>query len=203
MYMSQYAFEHTMYPEQTMIDTLMIANIGGGTLEFSIEVLEENKDVSWLSANPLSGSLNGGEQANIELLFNTENLEDGTYNCSILVTDNLSGETEIPVTLIVDQGVGISELVDLKNPVSVFPNPFTHETTIHFNMVVKANVNLEIFNSKGEKIKTLLDNSQREIGKHSIRRDGTNNKGALVPAGIYLYKLNIDKEYTGRLVLTR
>lgn len=97
----------------------------------------------------------------------------------------------------------LSEPVDVHHPVSAFPNPFTHETTLHFNMAVKANVNLEIFNSRGEKIKTLLDNSQREVGKYSIHWDGTDNKGALVPGGIYHYKLNIDKEFTGRMVLTR
>jgi len=203
MYMSQGSFEHTMYPEQTMTDTLIIANIGGGTLEFLIEIMEENKDVSWLSANPTSGSLNGGEQAEIELLFNTESLDDGTYTCTILVTDNLIGETEIPVTLTVDQGVGISEVVDPNNAVSVFPNPFTHKTTIHFNVATKTDVSLEIFNSKGDKIKILLNNSSRVAGKYSIRWDGTGNNGALVPGGIYLYKLSADKEYTGRIVLTR
>ncbi len=203
IFVIQDAFEHTMAPELTLTDTLIIANVGGGTLEFLIEIMEENKDVTWLSANPTSGSLSGGEQAEIELLFNTEDLEDGTYTCAILILDNLGGETEIPVTLIVDPSVGISDVDDLNNPVSIFPNPFTHETTIHFNLATKTGVSLEIFNSKGDKIKTLLNNAQRKAGKYSIRWDGTDHNGALVPGGIYFYKLSTDKEYTGRIVLTR
>jgi hypothetical protein len=201
IFISQESIELTMAPDDSQIEPLLIANIGGGSLDYSIEILED--PVSWLSLSPASGSLNGGEQAEIELLFNSENLEEDTYSCTILVTDNITGETEIPVTLIVDASVGVAETEGLSNSVSIFPNPFTHETTIHFNVAGKTGVSLDIYNSKGEIVKTLLSNSPRDSGKHSIRWDGTNQNGMLVPAGIYFYKLSSDKEFTGRMVLTR
>lgn len=203
IFISQESIELTMIPDDTFTDTLLIANIGGGSLDYSIEILEASDPVSWLSISPASGSLGGGEQAEIELLFNTEGLEEGTFNCTILVTDNITGETEIPVTLTVDPSVGVAETEGLSNSVSIFPNPFTHETTIHFNVAGKTGVSLDIYNSRGEIVKTLLSNSPRNAGKHSIRWDGTNQNGMLVPAGIYFYKLSSDKEFTGRMVLTR
>lgn len=210
LYLNPESLTKTMYSGQTDIDTLLIANIGGGELTYSIEISEgvfQNPldPVSWLSINPVSGSLNGGEQDDLELTYNTTGLVAGVYSCLIIVTDNLENQTEIPVTLNVDIGIGIADPdhTSTGNPVAVFPNPFTHETTISFRISGRSPISLEIFNIKGEKVKTLLHDAVNEKGQHNIKWDGTNNNQNAVPGGVYFYRLNAGQQYNGRIVLVR
>ena len=49
-----------------------------------------------------------------------------------------------------------------------FPNPFNGQTNIKYCLPVKAKVNLNIFNSDGEIVKELLNNTQ-EAGTYEIK----------------------------------
>jgi len=70
-----------------------------------------------------------------------------------------------------------------------YPNPFNPETTISFSVEHSSLfVTLEIFNVKGQKVKTLI-NQELSAGKHSIIWDGSDEIGTKVTSGIYLYKL--------------
>jgi len=71
---------------------------------------------------------------------------------------------------------------------SNYPNPFNPETTISFNLSKVENVELEIFNIKGQKVKTIL-NEQLTVGKHSVVWDGNNSNNKQVSSGVYFYKL--------------
>jgi len=70
-----------------------------------------------------------------------------------------------------------------------YPNPFNPVTKISFSTLESSKINLSIFNLKGEKVKTLL-NDELEPGPHSYIWDGTDTNGKSVASGIYLYKLN-------------
>jgi|GEM_PF-435669 len=210
LFLTPELLEQTLLPDQQITDTLVIANVGGGTLEYSIEIIDNpshNTDdlVDWLTVNPSSGSLNGGENEIIELFFDSEGMEEGEYNCLIVVSDNMEGQTEIPVMLIIQTGVGIAEAANSSNnkPVSVYPNPFTNETTIFYQVIEKSNISLDIFNFNGEKIRTLIQDTTKEPGSYSIIWDGTDQNQSPVPGGIYLYRLNAGKEHTGRIVVVK
>jgi len=69
-----------------------------------------------------------------------------------------------------------------------YPNPFNPTTLIHFNLAEAAQVNLSVYNSAGQLIKTLLSNSL-EAGDHSFQWDATNDNGHTVAAGIYLCRI--------------
>ncbi len=70
-----------------------------------------------------------------------------------------------------------------------FPNPFNPSTTISFSIAQTSSfVNLEIFNTKGQKVKTLV-NERFSSGQHSIIWNGTDDNGNPVSSGIYFYKL--------------
>lgn len=197
-------------PDQIDIDSLSITNIGGGVLDFTIDIIETdskniNDDVSWLDVSPVSGSVNANEQVFIEMTFNTMDMVDDEYTCNIIVTDNNDLESIIPVTLIVDHTVGLSEndLANTKQPVVVYPNPFSKETLIYFRLDKKQNVKLDIYNSKGEKIITLLENSVKEKGNYRILWNGRNENNKDVPEGIYFYSLTNEKSYSGKILLQR
>ncbi len=74
-----------------------------------------------------------------------------------------------------------------------YPNPFNPETTIRFYLSENSNVNLSIYNLKGQKIKTLTKTRLNE-GMHSIIWKGTNKYGKKVCSGVYLIKLNVNKK---------
>ncbi len=69
-----------------------------------------------------------------------------------------------------------------------YPNPFNPTTTIRYFLPERENVTLEIFNLLGERVKVLADGLQ-PAGEHSIEWNGTDEKGKILPSGIYFYRL--------------
>lgn len=69
-----------------------------------------------------------------------------------------------------------------------YPNPFNPTTTIVYNMVEEGNVSIEVFNIKGQKVKTLI-NEHMEVGDHVLVWEGTNDNNQKVSSGIYFYKM--------------
>ncbi len=80
---------------------------------------------------------------------------------------------------------------DVTFALSNFPNPFNPTTTIAFSIQNDSNVEISVFNIKGQKIKTLV-NSSFTKGSHSIIWNGDNNLGKPVSSGVYMYKLVVD-----------
>lgn len=69
-----------------------------------------------------------------------------------------------------------------------YPNPFNPSTTISFEMPQRGNVNVSIYNSLGQLVRTLV-NEQRETGAHSVVWDGRDDAGAVVSSGAYFYQV--------------
>ena len=70
-----------------------------------------------------------------------------------------------------------------------YPNPFNPTTRISFSIPESNFVKLEIFNSLGQKVRTLL-NGKMNRGQHVVQWDGINDYGNFVPAGTYFYRIN-------------
>ena len=68
-----------------------------------------------------------------------------------------------------------------------YPNPFNSATKIKYNLPIRGFVNLNIYNLKGEKIRTLIDSDQNP-GIHEIDFNASNHL-----SGIYLYRLQAGK----------
>jgi hypothetical protein len=75
-----------------------------------------------------------------------------------------------------------------------YPNPFNPETNIVFNLAHADNVSIEIYNIKGQKMMTLLDEFM-EAGTHSVVWNGRDRNGRAVASGVYLTRLNT-RQYT-------
>jgi hypothetical protein len=71
-----------------------------------------------------------------------------------------------------------------------YPNPFNPSTKIDFSVSSDEKVKIQIFNSNGELLTTLI-NSELETGNHSITWNGRDNNGNLVSSGIYFYQLQV------------
>lgn len=69
-----------------------------------------------------------------------------------------------------------------------YPNPFNPSTTIRYSLKKRSDVALEIYNMLGQRVKTLAAGEQ-VTGTYSVLWDGTNNAGAPVASGVYIYRL--------------
>jgi hypothetical protein len=84
-----------------------------------------------------------------------------------------------------------------------YPNPFNPETRISYTLPYDAQVELVIYNIKGQKVKTLVDEF-KTAGHRSILWEGTDETGQKVASGIYFYKLEAgDFSQTCKMVLIK
>ena len=96
-------------------------------------------------------------------------------------------------------GTGINEILPVTE-VSLaqnYPNPFNPSTTISYSLIERSSVKLDVYNQKGQKIKTLI-NSTKDAGNHQIIWNGTNSSGKPVSSGIYLYKIHSEAPGGGK-----
>jgi len=68
------------------------------------------------------------------------------------------------------------------------PNPFSKATEITYYAPRGGMIQLEVFNSTGELVRTLI-NGEVEAGQHTVVWDATDNKSHSVPSGTYTYRL--------------
>ena len=73
-----------------------------------------------------------------------------------------------------------------------YPNPFNPITKIQYYLKKGSKVKLKIFNSKGQLIRTLVNDFQ-QTGNYLITWDGTNHLGNKVSSGIYFYCLSTEE----------
>ncbi|KQC11657.1 MAG: hypothetical protein APR63_12320 [Desulfuromonas sp. SDB] len=78
-----------------------------------------------------------------------------------------------------------------KHQVLNYPNPFNPDTTIEYYISNNANVEISMYNVKGQKIKTLIKNYSQK-GQYSIKWNGVDEYGRSVSSGIYFYRLNVN-----------
>jgi hypothetical protein len=84
-----------------------------------------------------------------------------------------------------------------------YPNPFNPETEIEYTLHKSAQVNLNIYNLLGQKVKTLLSEHQ-PVGSYKIYWDGKNEQGKNSSSGIYFYRLEVNGvPQTKRMVLLK
>ncbi|MBT3447776.1 MAG: T9SS type A sorting domain-containing protein, partial [Bacteroidetes Order II. Incertae sedis bacterium] len=85
-----------------------------------------------------------------------------------------------------------------------YPNPFNPTTSIRFELPRDKAVSLTIFDVSGRIVKTLVDNQQMAEGAHEMQWDGTNDAGASVASGTYLYRLSFGNfAHTKTMVLLK
>jgi len=72
--------------------------------------------------------------------------------------------------------------------VGAYPNPFNPQTQIVFEMAVPGDVQLQIYDSAGRLVTTLV-NEHRESGRHEVLWNGRDQSGRMASAGVYLYRL--------------
>jgi hypothetical protein len=99
--------------------------------------------------------------------------------------------------------VGLSSVTSHPILYNAFPNPFNPSTTISFDLPSPGLVNLDIYNVKGQKVKSLA-NEHFTQGDHSVSWNGTDDNDQVVASGVYFARMNCKGQETSRkLVLLK
>jgi hypothetical protein len=84
-----------------------------------------------------------------------------------------------------------------------YPNPFNPETIIKYSVATDGPVTIEVFNIKGQKVTTLL-NDVVEAGAHEVHWNGLDSAGRNVSSGVYFYRMQTnDAVSTRKMVLLK
>jgi hypothetical protein len=72
-----------------------------------------------------------------------------------------------------------------------FPNPFNSQTRITFDIYNSAIIQLHIYDTNGNLVKSLIKGETRDEGSYQLHWDGTNDQGIELSSGVYFYKLKV------------
>lgn len=69
-----------------------------------------------------------------------------------------------------------------------YPSPFNPTTTVSFTLSQAITITIKVYNILGKEITTLVDENL-SAGEHSVQWDGKDQKGNLLPGGIYFIQM--------------
>ncbi|MDD2506823.1 MAG: S8 family serine peptidase [Candidatus Cloacimonetes bacterium] len=81
-----------------------------------------------------------------------------------------------------------------------YPNPFNPTTNISFSLKDAGEVSLDIYNQKGQKVRSLLKGILPS-GKHQMVWNGTDDNGNGVASGLYFYRMKSGKYSSTRKMI--
>jgi hypothetical protein len=86
---------------------------------------------------------------------------------------------------------------------NAYPNPFASNVTISYDIQQKGNVCLNIYNIKGQLVKS-LEYAEKAAGHHDLSWDGKDSYGKLCSSGVYFCKMQHDNHsYSKKLFLRK
>lgn len=148
----------------------------------------DNLDAVW-SGSSFEGRMTFGYQSRVGWVDHVSYFDD------IIIADNMAD---------VEVFLGVSS-IDIIQPANStpdnftlqqnHPNPFNTQTTINYQLPIKAHTTLKIYNTLGQEIQTLINENKSE-GEHSVIWDAKDNTGKQVSPGIYFYNININGNYS-------
>jgi len=81
-----------------------------------------------------------------------------------------------------------------------YPNPFNPDTNISFSMDVANKVEINIYNTKGQVVRKLVDGFFSE-GEHVVNWNGKTDDQKMSPSGIYFYRMSNNGVYRHRKMI--
>ncbi|RKY53624.1 MAG: hypothetical protein DRP93_06315 [Candidatus Neomarinimicrobiota bacterium] len=118
---------------------------------------------------------NVDEDAEDEVVY-TSSVSAGSFTAPIIILDN-------------DYTTGVRDILE---PTSfklgkAYPNPFNPSTLIPFTLEETGNVTLTVFDVKGSRVATLVQNETMDAGHHNVMFDAAD-----LASGVYVYQLQVD-----------
>ncbi|MCK4312654.1 MAG: T9SS type A sorting domain-containing protein [Candidatus Cloacimonetes bacterium] len=112
------------------------------------------------------------------------------------VYDDPPGESEIIEINFEYTGTGAGDIIVAKTElINNYPNPFNPVTNIAFSLGEPGHITLEVYNIKGEKVRTLI-NEVLPANNHVVTWNGVDDNNKSVSSGVYFYKMRAGGRYT-------
>ncbi len=144
-------------------------------------------NTSWISYDPISGSVAPGQGQDFNVTFSPEDLPRDVYHVVLELSHNAEGEVfEIPVTFTVGDEVNIVDedlLPTSVNLSSLYPNPFNSRANIDFTIPKAGLTSIAVYDATGRELRR-LDLGKLNAGRHSAWFDGEG-----LSSGIYLVRI--------------
>ena len=193
-------------------DIFLTASYQGGTADVQYsdirggqDAFDQNTTLNWLEGNIDSDPFFiNPENGNFHFLVNSPCINAGTPDTTGLNLPeyDLDGNARIYEDII-DMGcyewdgtlIDNEELIINNYELSNFPNPFNPSTEIEFQLkdIDKIeSAKIEIYNIKGQKVKSFSINPLTEESIQSITWHGKDSSNKSVSSGIYFYRLKVD-----------
>jgi hypothetical protein len=84
-----------------------------------------------------------------------------------------------------------------------YPNPFNPNTNIRFILEESSKIDIEVFNIKGQKVRTLVSGNY-DSGEFIVNWNGKNDDNSDEPSGVYFYKMITNSNsQTKKMILLR
>lgn len=176
----------------TYISDFTLVNFGNTMLQGTITVPTGFNIYD--ARNQNSQTLNYFIAPNNNKVFNlvfrpTQNIE---YDGFINITSNDPTAPNDSIQIVVNYSTSISD-TEIPNLVTSiignYPNPFNPETSIRFSTDTRQNIEISVYNVKGQLVKTLA-NDVYDKGFHSVVWNGKDNNNRNVASGVYFYKFS-------------
>jgi len=176
--------------EITLLTFLTVDFLSSGV---SCELSCDDPDVNITVGNFYFGDIEPDQLvSNLDQFFAFE-IDENIASDQFTITLNL--ETDYGYQYEIDLPFEISG-VDIENDIfyssdiklNAYPNPFNPSTTISFSLLNEQNIELTIYNLKGQKVKTLYSGTA-DVGEHTMIWEGKNESDQEVSSGIYIYQL--------------
>ncbi len=165
-----------------------INTTGNGIGHDIVGVLDGNTEESIVLNDYYQTDINSFSGGTIKYPFS--NLSEGKHTFTLKVWDIYNNSSVATIEFEVVQSDKLM-LTEIQN----YPNPFTGETRFRFEHNCPCylmNVEINIYNMIGQKVKTINENIIPEgYDSNSIHWDGTSDGGSKLPAGLYIYHCKI------------
>ena len=149
--------------------------------------------VTWGGVANTTGSIPGGQQTALQLDFDARGLDPGDYSAELVVFSGAGADAlRVPVLLTVSADGTSSPVARGPGVVrGARPNPFNPETRIEFELNRATRVRIDLFDSRGRHVRTLVDD-RFAAGLHAVPWSGRDAAGRRVASGVYLYAVDLD-----------
>jgi len=130
-----------------------------------------------------------------KITFNDESMIYWDYDALLLTLYD-----DIQKIVFAASTVGFENPTNPKDANSVYVNPQLKRVSIEFKLVKSGLVSMDVYNSLGENIKTLL-NANRAAGDYSVFWDGTNQAGQYVSKGTYYVRIELAGDLVNKKIV--
>lgn len=148
--------------------------------------------------------------ASVAEAFQLNDLEDGTYFWSVQAVNNafLASEFAVEGSFTIQGSMSVD--VDVEDTLprrfavyGNYPNPFTAQTTVRYDLPEAAAVQFRIYSLLGQEVHSATLGTQ-PAGEHQVQWDGRSNGGAQLGSGIYFYEIRAGgSSASGTMTLVR